>query len=210
MTDVINKMMDFIFQVSMGGLKNIVEDLTPELGANLDVNGKTITDTTNGVPISAGNQAVGITAGGTLHNFDTDGNLDMNQTKIIDLLDPTADQEAATKKYVDDNAGQLDFTVSDVSGSRAFDTNYQNTSGKAMVVSVSASWQGGGDAGQLQALIGASSPPTSVANQCCGDQASGANYSGMTFIVPDDYYYQVKDLGGTTPTEDEWLEYALA
>ena len=86
-------------------LQNIVEDTSPQLGGNLDVNGHSIRDTTNGVPISAGNQNVPITAGGTIHDFDTSGNLDMNQTKVVDLLDPTSDQEAATKKYVDDNAG---------------------------------------------------------------------------------------------------------
>lgn len=32
-------------------------------------------------------------------------NLDMNTHKIIGVTDPTANQEAATKKYVDDNAG---------------------------------------------------------------------------------------------------------
>ena len=32
-------------------------------------------------------------------------NLDMNTHKIVGVVDPTADQEAATKKYVDDNAG---------------------------------------------------------------------------------------------------------
>lgn len=31
--------------------------------------------------------------------------LDMNTQKIINVVDPTSDQEAATKKYVDDNAG---------------------------------------------------------------------------------------------------------
>ena len=33
------------------------------------------------------------------------GTLDMNTHKIVGVVDPTANQEAATKKYVDDNAG---------------------------------------------------------------------------------------------------------
>lgn len=37
------------------------------------------------------------------HTIDT--TLDMNSNKITELVDPTANQEAATKKYVDDNAG---------------------------------------------------------------------------------------------------------
>ncbi|KKN18382.1 hypothetical protein LCGC14_0956330 [marine sediment metagenome] len=35
----------------------------------------------------------------------SNGVLDMNSNKITELTDPTANQEAATKKYVDDNAG---------------------------------------------------------------------------------------------------------
>jgi len=33
------------------------------------------------------------------------GELDMGTNKIVSVVDPTADQEAATKKYVDDNTG---------------------------------------------------------------------------------------------------------
>jgi len=32
-------------------------------------------------------------------------NLDMNTHKIVGVVDPTANQEAATKKYVDDTSG---------------------------------------------------------------------------------------------------------
>lgn len=62
-----------------GGISNIVEDTTPQLGGNLDVNGKTL-----------GAQAA---------------DLNMNTHKIVGVTDPTTNQEAATKKYVDDNAG---------------------------------------------------------------------------------------------------------
>lgn len=49
-----------------------------------------------GLLASAGNLIIGLGAGKSFN---------MNSKKIINLLDPTADQEAATKKYVDDNAG---------------------------------------------------------------------------------------------------------
>lgn len=39
-------------------------------------------------------------------------NLDMNTHKIVGVVDPTTDQEVATKKYVDDNAGGI--TVDDI------------------------------------------------------------------------------------------------
>ena len=64
---------------SSGGLDNVVEDTTPQLGGDLDVNGHGL-----------GAQAVA---------------LNMNTHKVTGVVDPTADQEVATKKYVDDNAG---------------------------------------------------------------------------------------------------------
>jgi len=38
-------------------------------------------------------------------------NLDMNTHKIVGVVDPTADQDVATKKYVDDNAGGVAFAT---------------------------------------------------------------------------------------------------
>ena len=64
-----------------GGLDNVVEDTTPQLGGDLDVNGHGL-----------GAQAVA---------------LNMNTHKVTGVVDPTADQEVATKKYVDDNAGGI-------------------------------------------------------------------------------------------------------
>ena len=43
-------------------------------------------------------------------------NLDMNTHKIVGVVDPTTDQEAATKKYVDDNAGGVAFATAAVLG----------------------------------------------------------------------------------------------
>ena len=42
-------------------------------------------------------------------------NLDMNTHKIVNVVDPTANQEAATKKYVDD-AGGTAFAIAAVLG----------------------------------------------------------------------------------------------
>lgn len=46
----------------------------------------------------------------------TPTNLDMNTHKIIGVVDPTANQEAATKKYVDDNVGGTNFATAAVLG----------------------------------------------------------------------------------------------
>jgi len=60
---------------------------------------------------------------GGLHTQNTDTalgaqteNLDMNTHKIVGVVDPATDQEAATKKYVDDNAANLDYVPIATSG----------------------------------------------------------------------------------------------
>lgn len=54
-------------------------------------------------------------AGAHTQNTDTalgaqSENLDMNTHKIVGVVDPTANQEAATKKYVDDNIGGVSLS----------------------------------------------------------------------------------------------------
>lgn len=84
-----------------GALFNIIEDTAPQLGGDLDMNGHNI----------GGNSEADIDdAVAKKHAQGTDTtlgaqseNLDMNTHKIVGVVDPTTDQEAATKKYVDDN-----------------------------------------------------------------------------------------------------------
>lgn len=59
------------------------------------------------VTVPATNQAIVITDGADVWIAETrvyTGDIDMGGNKITDLADPTANQEAATKKYVDDTA----------------------------------------------------------------------------------------------------------
>ena len=65
---------------------NLLSDLTPQLGGNLDVNGNTITSTSNANVI--------IDPNGT-------GSVDVSSSKITSLATPTASSDAATKGYVD-------------------------------------------------------------------------------------------------------------
>ena len=111
----------------------LVNDLSPQLGANLDVNGKDITGTVklNGLTYPASDGAtdqvlktdgsgnltfVGITAlqGGGMQDLSDDttpqlgGELDALTNKIINLGTPTANADAATKGYVDTSLGSFD------------------------------------------------------------------------------------------------------
>jgi len=111
----------------------LVNDLSPQLGANLDVNGKDITGTVklNGLtyPSSDGAQDqvlktdgsgnlsfVGISAlqGAGMQNLSDDttpqlgGQLDATNKKIVNLAAPTSGNDAATKTYVDNSIGNID------------------------------------------------------------------------------------------------------
>ena len=88
----------------LGYIRRLRDDPAPQLGGNLNCNSNQIT----GVDVlSAGAGAIYQTAGSVTHEWKTDGSLDMGDKKIASVLDPTANQEVATKKYVDDNVPSI-------------------------------------------------------------------------------------------------------
>lgn len=74
-----------------GGIANVSDDTSPSLGGNLDVGNFDITSTTFAGVISL--------------KPGSSGYVSVWNKKIKDLADPTANQDAATKYYVDNNAG---------------------------------------------------------------------------------------------------------
>lgn len=190
-------------------LRNIREDKTPELGGILHTRGYSIRDVVNGVQLSAGDQTVTIVAGGDTKTFDADGHLNMNSNKVIGLAAGSASGHAARYDELTALAGKLDDTsVADVSGSRAVDTNYLNSSLKLLLVSVGAVWSTGGNLGSIQALIGSGSPPNIAVCRDSGIQGD-VPYASVTFLVPRGYYYKVAAAGDTPDSIDSWVEIEL-
>jgi len=110
-------------------------------------------------------------------------------------------------------SGKLDRTfiqvgsLSDVTASRAFATNYQNTSGRDLWVMVSSGKSGGVANTILRGYVGASNPATTLVIQAAAANMTASDQkAGITFVVPSNYYYRV-DGAGANITLDSWVEY---
>ena len=77
-----------------GGLGDIVDDSSPQLGGDLDVQARKIFTSTGT------NTNIVIEPKGT-------GAVNVSSSKIINVTNPTDDQDAATKKYVDDSSSEV-------------------------------------------------------------------------------------------------------
>ncbi len=93
---------------------------------------------------------------------------------------------------------------------------YQNTSGSAMIVTISLDGGGGGFNGAV--YCDASSSPTTMVTRMCRVNAGSSNPnfypSSFTFVVPPGYYYGVSVSSGGAPpvggnAMDSWTEWTL-
>lgn len=143
---------------------------------------------------------------------------------------PVVDTDAANKKYVDSGMASVSAeyqfaTQTDVTGSRAVDTVYQNNNDFPIAVSVClyllVMAEDGG-------VVGSSTGDIFVSSLIDGDEYIGSillhgNLNGLTvgsnglatygmsfFIVPAGYYYKIVASGnndGFVPTVEAWIEY---
>jgi len=91
---------------------DLASDLTPPLGGNLDVLNRTISSSTGSVVL--------------------DDQVDLNSHKIVNVTDPTAAQDAATKSYVDTGlGGKLNLTGGTLTGNVTLDNQSDLRFGEA-------------------------------------------------------------------------------
>ncbi len=114
--------------------------------------------------------------------------LQMNSHKIAGVLDPAADQDAATKKYVDDNVGTFSCSVD--ATELAEGTVYQNLSGGIIFVSFVCN----ASASAAILKIGSTSSPDIyiAAHQSADDKTT------VSAIVPNNWYYVLTTSDGAT------------
>jgi len=104
---------------------NLKSDLTPQLGGDLDVNSNSIVSTSNSDitinPDGTGKVDIRATITNATSNANIKlepngtGSVDVSSSKIINVTNPTDDQDAATKKYVDDTVAGIDEVIEDTS-----------------------------------------------------------------------------------------------
>ena len=126
----------------------------------------------------------------------------MGSYKLTDLAAPTADNDAARK--VDISIG---CTQNDVTSSRAYATNYQNST-KTRIITVRAVVY---SAGGFGAYVSSFTPPTSPVGyvSTCGLADSSQSLT-LTFVVPPSYYYKLYR-GGAVGQQQifRWMEWDL-
>jgi len=117
--------------------------------------------------------------------------------KIVRILGPLAIIMSLLPNIV-----FADVTQNVVTGSRAFNTAYQNTTGYPLFVVVSA--YAVGVPASITGYSDSSASPTIVVSDCTANVSFDCV---MNIVVPNNYYYKVTNAGGGL---SYWTEWAMA
>lgn len=168
---------------------------TPTAPTPGNTNNSTRIATTAWVRTHTGNTYLPL-AGGSLTNF------------LTLHADPTNNMHAATKRYVDNNAGGvgsgqswINYSIYNVSGGavtgpRVPNTNYQNTTGKPISLQIYGAQEIGGD--------GAFIPVSVSVGETTGTYTI-FGYGTVFTVVPPEWYYRV-NYSGTSTFAITWFE----
>lgn len=93
----------------------------------------------------------------------------------------------------------------DVTGSRAVETIYRNTGGSPMLVTISTHSIGGGYPPDVIVYCDAGATPSVQVAAFRADDDT--RYGPVTFVVPDDYYYQLHSVTAGKSGVTSWIEW---
>jgi len=147
----------------------------------------------------------GLTYNAASHNFSI-GNVGINKASPGYPLDITGDCNISGTYRVNgvplSGGGGGITTQNVVSASRALGTIYQNTSGKPMMVAVTAIAANGGS---LIGVTDSASSPTTVVISAQNASATGMNIAVSFWVLPGNYYKVYTATGtATSPIWTEW------
>jgi len=131
------------------------------------------------------------------------GTLDMGTNKIENVVDPTTDQEAATKKYVDDNAGALSASWSQPARSK--NTNYQNG---ANVRIVTIAFYNDTDSSACALYVEENDSTPDVEVCVYSKDTADLQIGNFTAVIPPSWYYKLGEITSTI-TVYKWTEVDL-
>jgi len=127
---------------------------------------------------------------------------DNNDTEVF-TVDPTS--ETTKTKSLDTGEIKSRNGYTDVSASRSFGTFFSNTIGEDLYVSV-IGVAGGTGQFLLEGQVEASQTGNIIISNGVQSGASEFDRYSVSFVVPDQYYYRVRDLSDASSSIGAWQE----
>jgi hypothetical protein len=123
-------------------------------------------------------------------------------------LGTAAEGTATTAARRDHVHPAIAATQSVVTGSRALDTVYQNTTGKILFVSLSLTRTA--NYLHIFAYCDTDNPPTALVAKAYGaSDTSLERVEHVSFVVPNNYYYNIETDSSPSPTVSVWTEWTI-